>query len=118
MEKAQAQLGAGGMERERETEREREKEEESNMCFGGCLNHLCGGSPSGLPLANHLALSDFGLTQGLPRAYPSSRMDFSTRVSGKLTWCTTFWCPAFLSPLKYFLQVCSSRILLDLKSEK
>ena len=39
------------------------------MCFGGDLNHLYGCSTSGLPLANHLALSGlesiFGLTLGL-----------------------------------------------------
>ena len=50
-----------------ETEREGKKREQQ-MCFGGGLNHLYGGSPSGLPLVNHLALSDlestFSLTQG------------------------------------------------------
>ena len=72
-------------------EREKAREKESNVCFGGPLNHLYGGSPSGLPLANHLALSGSGLTQG-----PALRMDFSTRVSGKLTGSTVFWCPFFL----------------------
>ena len=48
-----------------EIERERTRKEESNTCFGGGLNHLYGGSPSRLPLPNHLASSGFGLTQGL-----------------------------------------------------
>ena len=58
-------MGVG--ETEREKEREREK---SDMSFEGGLNHLCGGSSFGLPLANHLALSGlestFGLTQDPP----------------------------------------------------
>ena len=71
--------GAGGGEREREIQNKRGREER-NTCFGSHLNHSYGGSPSRLPLANHLASSGSGLTQGL-----ALRMDFSTRVSGKLT---------------------------------
>ena len=61
----------GGLRRTRETETDREKEQERKRvtCFGGHLNHLYGGSPSGL-LDNRLAFSGleckFGLTQGLP----------------------------------------------------
>ena len=57
-------LGVGVVhgEGERKTETNREKEEESDTCFGDPLNHLL---VSGLPLANHLALSGFGLDSGL-----------------------------------------------------
>ena len=51
------------MERLRQTDRKSKRGREQ-LCFGGHLNQLCGGSPSGLPLANHLALSGFGVTQG------------------------------------------------------
>lgn len=66
--------------------RDRARDREGTACFGGGLNHLCGGSPSGPPLACHLALPGFGLTQG-PACTSCSRdgMDSSTRVSGKLT---------------------------------
>ena len=53
--------------RDRDRQRERAREEESEACLRGGLNHLFGGNPSGLPLANHLASSGleptFGLTQ-------------------------------------------------------
>ena len=66
----ETQSGSGGIERERQRQREKAGEEESNMCLGGGLNHLYGGSPSRLLLANCLALSGleptFGLTQGPP----------------------------------------------------
>ena len=59
---------------------ERAREEESSMCFGGGLNHLCGGRPFRLPLANHLDSSElesiFGLTQGPPVC---ARASFSQR---------------------------------------
>ena len=59
-----------------ERERDREKEKESPVCFGGGLNDFFGGSPSRLPLANHLALSDlestFSQTQGPPLCVPTS----------------------------------------------
>ena len=77
-----------GREKDREKEQERKRELHT---FGDGLNHLDGGSPSRFPMANHLALSGLGLTQG-----PGLRMDFSTRVSGKLTGCTIIWCPSFL----------------------
>ena len=51
-------------------DRGKEKEEKRDTCFGGGLNHLYGGRPSGFPLANHHALSGleftFGLIQGPP----------------------------------------------------
>ena len=61
------------------------------MCFGGCLNHLYGGGPSGVPLANHLASSGCGLTWG-----PALDLDSSTRVPRKLTGCTMAWWSSFL----------------------
>ena len=55
VEEAQAGSGVGGvgMEREKERQRQREeaREEEHDMCFGGGLNYLYGGSLSGLSLA-------------------------------------------------------------------
>lgn len=45
----------GGSGKKRERERERAEEEKSDTCFGGCLKHLYGGSPPGIPLDNHLA---------------------------------------------------------------
>ena len=47
--------------RERSTERKRRE----CTCFAG-IKSLVRGSPSGLPLVNHLASSSFGLTQGPP----------------------------------------------------
>ena len=96
MEKIQAQAGwvGGGWkrrEKDRDRQRKRAREEESNMFFGGGLNHLYGGNPSGLPLANHLAFSAFDLTQS-----PARGMDFSIVVSGKLTESAVVWCPFFL----------------------
>ena len=80
---------AEGGEGERQTRK-------SNACFGGGLRHLCGLSPSGLPLANHLASSGFGRTQGPPlSAHLLGRMDSSARVSGKLTGCAMVWRPSF-----------------------
>ena len=62
----------------REKASKRAREEEGDMCFRGGLNHLYRKSPSGLPLANHLALSSlestFCLTQG-PLLY--ARASFS-----------------------------------------
>lgn len=67
VEKIQAQVG----DRERElTETEKERKREKEQAFGGPLNHSCGGSPSELPLANHLALSDSG---------PCPQEDFNSR---------------------------------------
>lgn len=48
-------LMVGGSGKKRERERERAEEEKSDTCFGGCLKHLYGGSPPGIPLDNHLA---------------------------------------------------------------
>ena len=60
----------------------------------------------GLPLANHLASSDLGLTQGLPcvPAHLLGRMDYSSRVSGKLTGCAVVCAPLSLSPEESFRQ--------------
>ena len=55
-----------GREKDRDRQRERAREEESNTCFGSGLNHLYGGSPSRVPLANHLASSGFVKTQDPP----------------------------------------------------
>ena len=76
--------GVGGQ-GERQTQREKAREEESNMCFGGSLNHSYGGSPSRLPLANHLASSGFGLTHS-----PDHGKDFNTRVTEKLSGASPF----------------------------
>ena len=70
---------------------------ERAMSFWGGLNHLYGGSSSGFPLANHLALSGFesgsGLTRALlcVRAHLLAKMDSSARVSGKLTGHIMVW---------------------------
>ena len=60
-EKTQAALGGSGRDR---------REKGDTTCFRGGLNLLYRGGPSGLPLANHFALSGlesiFGLTQGPP----------------------------------------------------
>ena len=57
----QASVGCEEREREREreaeTDRERAREEERDVCFGGPLSRLHGGSPSRLPPANHLTSS-------------------------------------------------------------
>ena len=62
--------GEGQRDRPRTRDAERTREEGSDTCSGGPLNHLYEGSPSGLPLAHHLASSGlestFGLTQGSP----------------------------------------------------
>ena len=97
-EKAQAQAGLeAGLGRERE----RAREEASNIYFGGPLNCLCEDGPSGLPLANHLASSGFGLIRALPcvHVHPSARMVSSIRVSGKVTGCTMVcYPPPFSDP--------------------
>ena len=60
-------------------ERERGRGRERAMSFWGGLNHLYGGSSSGFPLANHLALlgseSVFGLTRVLLCAWASISQD-------------------------------------------
>lgn len=93
--------GVGG-ERGRKTDIERKSKrgsgEESNMCFGSPLNDLSGGSPSRLPLANHLASCGSGLTPG-----SALTMDLSPGVSGKLTGYTMVRCPSFLGPRGNFL---------------
>ena len=118
----------GGLEGEEERKREREsvcvcvcvcvcvwvreRERGSATCFGGGLNHLYGDSPSGLPLANHLALSGlesiFGLTQGPPLCVCTSfsQMDSSARVSGKLTGYTMVWHPLPSLTLEEHFYVC------------
>ena len=72
--------GEGGEgQRKVETETERERKREGHGPRGAFKSPGVGG-PSRLPLANHLASPGFGLGQG-----SALRMDFGTRVSGKLT---------------------------------
>lgn len=74
VEKAQTGSGrgmGGGRWGERERDRQREgARENSHLCFGGLSDHLFGGCPSWLPLANPFASSGleltFGMTQGPP----------------------------------------------------
>ena len=61
----------GGVERERERQRQSKREREQRVLWSS-LNHSYGGSPSGLPLANHLPSSGFGLTGG-----PALRVDLA-----------------------------------------
>lgn len=68
-----------------------QRERESRVLLGG-LNHLCGGSSSGFPLASHLAVSGsesiFGLSQPLPPQWACAflaKLDSCAKVSGKLT---------------------------------
>ena len=69
------------------------RDRESAMCFGGGLNHLYGGNPSGFPLANHPVLS--GLESIWPDLGPSPVCTHvsSARVSGKLTGHVIVWHP-------------------------
>ena len=53
-------MGGEGKVQSKKDREKRAREEENNKCFGGCLNHLYGGSPSGLSLVSHLASSGFG----------------------------------------------------------
>ena len=96
-------MRGGGRERDRDRDRQRERarEEESNMRFGGGLNPLYGGSPSGLPLANHLASSVLEPTVGLTQGPPLCTSIFSAgwllaQFYGKLTGCTMIWRPSLL----------------------
>ena len=57
--------------REREIETERAREDVGDTCFGCQINHLYGGSPPGLPLANHFALSGLEPTFGRTRTRSS-----------------------------------------------
>ena len=90
--------------RETETEVNRKKE---STTWGG-LNHLYGGSPSGLPLANYIALpgleSIFGLTQGCPQPAPKSFGQDGLQCKGfwKVNRCTVVWCSVTLTPEEPF----------------
>lgn len=82
----QAQGREGG---KGERKRQKEQERKCNMSSRSPLHQSYGvGSLSGLPLANHLLLSDFGLTPG-----PALRMDFCQEVSGNLSGIAMVWCP-------------------------
>lgn len=84
------------------------------MSSGSPLHQSYGvGSLSGLPLANHLLLSDFGLTPG-----PALRIDFCQEVSGNLSGIAMVWCPHSSDVCITFLWVCSCGGLLDLQNEK
>ena len=96
----------------RRGERKSKTRREQHVLWRSFKSLLCGrsfqasfGQPS--------CLSGFGLTRG-----PARRMDFSTRVSGKLTGSAWSGAPPFCDPRGTFLWVCSSRILPDLKNGK
>ena len=80
-------LGAVESERDRDRKKKSKRGRERHMLWRG-FKSLVWGSPSRLPLANHLALSGLeptSLTQGPPlHAHLLAKMGSSTRVSGKL----------------------------------
>lgn len=88
------------------------------------LNNLFGGCPSGLPLANYLALSAW------VHIFPDARlftfvhthllakMDSNIRVLGSWQDVLCSDAPPFSDPWGTFLRMCSSGGLLGLKNEK
>ena len=100
-------MGRGwGGEKDQNTEKERKRGIGQHV-LRRSLNHCFGDRPSGLPLANHLALSGCGPTQGA-----ALRKHFSTGVSGKTTGCMGSGASPFSDPRNLSVSVCSSEVSL------